>query len=69
MNATMKTWLWPINWYLRIRQLEAEVACLQHKNRELDAALRAAAISQTLLTSTYVSAVSAIASLVSAKHS
>ena len=55
-------WIWPINWYLRIRQLESEVAHLQRKNLELDAALRAAAISQTALTSTYVSAVAAMSS-------
>jgi hypothetical protein len=65
----MKTWLWPISWYLRIRHLEAEVTLLQQRNRELDAALRAAAISQTVLTSTYVSAVSAMAAMVSSSDS
>lgn len=60
----MRTWIWPITWYLRIRRLEAEVASLKAENRELDSMLRSAAIQQTSLTATYVAAMAAVSSMI-----
>jgi hypothetical protein len=58
-------WVWPINWYLRIRELEAKCAALERKNLELDSAFRAAAIQQTAMAAAYVAAVASITSTLS----
>ncbi len=60
----MKTWIWPLSWYMRIRELEAAVAVLTAKNRKLDEALRAQAMTQTSMTAAYVTAVASIAAMV-----
>jgi len=58
-------WIWPLNWYLRIRELEAKCTALERKNLELDAAFRAAAFQQTAMTAAYVAAVASISSSIS----
>ncbi len=60
----MKTWIWPLSWYVRIRELEAENAALRIRNEELRTKLVAAAIQQTSLTMVYTEAVAAIAASV-----
>lgn len=57
----MKTWLWPLSWYYRIKELELHVELLKIKNKELDAAMRAEAISHTAMTATYVSMMNSMA--------
>lgn len=59
----MKTWVWPFNWYCRIRELESEVAALQTQNRKLDLLVRSAALQQTSLASAYVASASSLASM------
>lgn len=56
----MKTWVWPFNWYCRIRDLEAEVRLLKSENSALESRLRAQAISQTGMTAAYIAAVSSL---------
>jgi hypothetical protein len=63
----MKIWVWPINWYQRIRELEAEVAALRAQNTKLDAMFRASAIHETALTSAYVASVSGLATMMTAE--
>lgn len=60
----MRTWIWPFNWYVRIRELEAKVAELDARNRKLDAALRIAAIQQASLISAYSASMASVAAMV-----
>ena len=57
-------WIWPISWFLRVRELEAKCEALERKNRELDAALRAAAIQQTAMDVAYLTSVNAVAAMI-----
>jgi hypothetical protein len=42
------TWIWPLSWYCRIKDLEWQVDVLKAENRKLDAQMRAEAIAHTL---------------------
>ena len=57
----LKSWIWPLSWYFRIRRLEIEVSALKEMNRKLDAQMRAQAIAETSMTAAYISAVSSMA--------
>lgn len=61
-------WIWPISWYWRIRELEAQVATLKVRERELEARIRAQAIAQTSMIATYTAAVASIAATVEKRH-
>lgn len=54
-------WVWPISLYWRIRELEAQIATLKGRERELEARVRAQAIAQTSMIATYTAAVASIA--------
>jgi hypothetical protein len=57
-----RTWVWPLNWHYRIRQLEAEVSALKVINRDLNDKLLKQAIGESMLSAAYLSAVTAMAS-------
>ncbi len=43
-----KTWIWPLSWYFRLRELEAENAALRLAYKDLDAKFRAEAIANSI---------------------
>lgn len=43
-----QTWIWPLSWYFRMRELEAENAALRLAYKDLDAKFRAEAIANTI---------------------
>ncbi len=43
-----RTWIWPLSWYFRIRELEIENAALRLAYKDLDAKFRAEAIAHTI---------------------
>lgn len=47
-DMSKKTWIWPLSWYFRIRELEAENAALRLAYKDLDARFRAEAIANTI---------------------
>jgi hypothetical protein len=55
--------IWPINWYWRIRQLEAENARLTAQVAMLDGMVRAAAITQASLAAAYSSALGSVVAM------
>jgi hypothetical protein len=57
----MKTWLWPLTWYYRIKELETLVELLKIKNREIDATMRAQAVSSAAVYTTYVASMTSMA--------
>lgn len=57
-------WIWPLSWYWRIQQLEADNARLTAQNRELDGRLRAAAIQQASLLAVYTSSLASVSAMV-----
>lgn len=56
-------WIWPINWYWRVRQLEAENELLRAQNRKLDSNLRALAIQQASLAALYSSSMASVVAI------
>jgi hypothetical protein len=48
------TWLWPLSWYCRIKDLEWQVDVLKAENRKLDAQMRAEAIAHTIALNTHM---------------
>jgi hypothetical protein len=56
-----KTWIWPISWYFRIRELEAENAALRIAYKDLDAKFRAEMIANTMHNTAMMSAMMAMA--------
>jgi len=62
VRKAMRTWIWPLSWYFRIRQLEARVRMLEAEKRQLSEQLRAVAIRDTVLSSAYIAAIATITS-------
>lgn len=57
----MKVWIWPLNWYFRVRELERENATLRAINLEMERRLRTQVMMETSLTSMYTQSLLAMA--------
>lgn len=55
-----RIWIWPLSWYFRIRELEAENAALRIAYKDLDAKFRAEAIANTIHSSAMLSAMNSL---------
>lgn len=58
----MKVWLWPFNWYCRIRDLERQNAALRAINSEMESRLRAQMMVDNSMFASYNASLMAMAS-------
>jgi hypothetical protein len=60
-----KTWVWPLSWYYRIKELEAENTVLRLAYKDLDAKFRAESIANAIHNTTMASMLASLTSDVS----
>lgn len=65
---TKRTWIWPLSWYFRIRELEAENCALRLAYKDLDAKFRAEAIANTAHSMAMLSAMNSMLADAQRRH-
>lgn len=57
----MKVWIWPLNWYFRVRELERENAALRAMNFEMERRLHTQVLMEASLSNMYTQSLIAMA--------
>lgn len=65
----MKTWIWPLSWYFRIRQLERERDAWKAVAEKWEREVRGAYFAQTSMAVAYSNAMASMASMVQQANS